>query len=278
MSEKLQKVLARAGVGSRREMELWISDGRIAVNGAVAKLGDRVTDDARITVDGRPLARQRIEAVPRRVIVYHKPEGEVCSRSDSEGRTTVFASLPRTIGRWISVGRLDLNTSGLLLFTTDGELANRLMHPSSEIEREYAVRILGEVNDETIGKLLQGVVLDDGPARFQSVVFAGGEGANRWYHVVLKEGRRREVRRLWESQGLTVSRLIRLRYGPVQLPPRLRPGHWQELDDALMQRLLQQAGLKVEKQHSPPVQGKPRPNKTRHGSAQGRRRHNRPTT
>lgn len=226
--EKLQKVLARLGLGSRREMERWIQEGRFKVDGQLATLGDRVFTGQRITLDGKPLEIGEAEEV--RCLLYHKPVGEVCSRSDPEGRRTVFDSLPPLkTGRWIVIGRLDFNTSGLLLFTTDGELANALMHPSSMIEREYLVRVMGNVEDGVLERLRQGVVLDDGPARFTDVVDGGGDGINRWFYVVLMEGRNREVRRLWESQGLTVSRLKRVRYGNVFIPSRLKKGQWMEL-------------------------------------------------
>ncbi len=223
MSEKLQKVLAQAGLGSRREMEQWIQDGRVKVNGEVAKLGDRVEPTDRIEVDGRPLRQDA--PVPKQVIMYYKPVGEVCSRQDDANRPLVFDHLPKLAsGRWISVGRLDVNTSGLLLFTTDGELANRLMHPSYQIERQYAVRVLGEVDDEMLQRLTEGVELEDGPARFDEVVRLSEGAANEWFRVTLREGRKREVRRLWESQGLKVSRLIRIRFGPVTLPRGLHRG------------------------------------------------------
>lgn len=247
MSEKLQKVLARAGFGSRRELETWIAAGRVSINGKVAQLGDRVEPGDTLRVDGRVVPTRRQLGPRRRVLVYHKPEGEVVTRNDPEGRPTVFEKLPRARGgRWIPVGRLDVNTSGLLLVTTDGELANRLMHPSSAIEREYAVRVYGEVAPETIDRLTQGVELEDGPARFDTVVDAGGEGANHWYHVVLREGRNREVRRLWESQGVVVSRLIRVRYGPVFLNRALRQGNWQELPPHVVSALAESVGLKTE--------------------------------
>jgi len=223
--EKLQKVLARMGVGSRRDVEAWIEEGRVKVNGAVASLGQRVGDHDAIAVDDRLLKREKIEEHVRRVLIYNKPEGEVCTRDDPEGRPTVFDRLPRLrSGRWINIGRLDINTTGLLLFTTDGELANRLMHPSYEMDREYAVRVRGEVDDEMIERLKAGVVLEDGPARFTDIKQApGGEGFNHWYHCVVMEGRNREVRRLWESQGLVVSRLKRVRFGPVCLKPVAMP-------------------------------------------------------
>jgi 23S rRNA pseudouridine2605 synthase len=245
--EKLQKVLANAGLGSRRELERWIADGRVTVDGAVAKLGDRVTRDQDIRVDGQPLAAGARHGVARRIIAYHKPEGEVTTTRDPQGRPTVFDHLPvLRNARWIAIGRLDVNTLGLLLFTTDGELANRLMHPSSAIEREYAVRVLGKVDAEMLRRLQTGVELDDGPAHFDTLVDAGGEGANHWYHVTLKEGRHREVRRLWEAVGVTVSRLMRVRFGPVSLPRQLRPGRWMDLDVDVATALLTSVGMKPE--------------------------------
>ena len=231
MAERLQKWLARAGCGSRRGLEEWIRARRVTVNGVVAELGMSVNDGDEVCVDGRAIAAPPpVEEARPRVLIYHKPVGEICSQSDQEGRATVFDRLPRVGGRWIAVGRLDLTTLGLLLFTNDGELANRLMHPSSEIEREYAVRVLGKIDDDILKRLRKGVVLEDGPAHFDSLVDAGGEGANHWYHVVLREGRNREVRRMWESQGVTVSRLMRVRFGPLMLPRGLRPGHYRELE------------------------------------------------
>lgn len=231
MSEKLQKVIANAGLGSRREMETWIEQGRISVNGAIATLGDRVEPTDKIRVDGNLIATAQ-DAVMCRVLMYNKPEGELCSRKDPEGRPTVFDRLP-TIrnGRWIAVGRLDLNTSGLLLFTNDGELANRLMHPKHEVEREYAVRVFGEVTPDMLKILMKGVKLEDGVAKFTSIrkLPTDEESLNSWYHVTLSEGRNREVRRMWESQGLQVSRLIRVRYGALELQKRLPQGGWIEL-------------------------------------------------
>lgn len=227
--EKLQKVLARAGMGSRREMERWIEAGRVVVNGKVASLGDRVEARDRLAVDGREL--EIPAAQEARCILYHKPPGEVCSRNDPEGRRTVFGRLPNLkTGRWISIGRLDFNTSGLLLFTTDGDLANALMHPSSNIEREYMVRVMGDVQDEMLQRMQEGVMLEDGMARFTDIQQVGKGGINRWYCVVLMEGRNREVRRLWESQGLTVSRLKRVRYGDVFIPSKVKQGQWVELE------------------------------------------------
>ncbi len=230
MSEKLQKVLARAGKGSRREMEQLISDGRASVDGKVAKLGDRVEESNLLRVDGHIVKTESLDETVCRVLTYHKPEGELCTRKDPEGRPTVFNRLPRLkSGRWIAVGRLDVNTSGLLIFTTDGELANRLMHPKFEVEREYACRVFGEVTDQKINNVRKGVELEDGPAKFKSVKSSGGEGINRWFNVVLTSGRNREVRRLWESQEVKVSRLIRVRYGEILLEKHLPQGGWAEL-------------------------------------------------
>ncbi len=229
MSEKLQKVLARSGLGSRREMEDYISRGRVTVDGKPATLGDRVTGTEAIRVDGHPVQVATEAQQVCRVLAYHKPEGEICSRTDPEGRPTVFSRLPNIRGaRWIAIGRLDINTSGLLLFTTDGELANRLMHPKFEVEREYAVRVFGEINDAMIQRLRTGVELEDGQANFKKIKALPGEGINRWFHVVLTEGRNREVRRMWESQGAVVSRLIRVRYGDLLLPKHLPAGGYAE--------------------------------------------------
>ena len=229
MSEKLQKILAQAGVGSRREMERWIEQGRVKLNGEIAKLGERAESKDEIMVDGVKVDHNAKKA--RRVLVYNKPEGEVCTRVDPEGRPTVFDNLPKLKGeRWIAVGRLDINTSGLLLFTTDGELANKLMHPSTNtVDREYAVRVAGDVTDEVIENLKKGVLLEDGMAKFTDVQFFDGDGFNQWYHVCIMEGRNREVRRLWESQEMKVSRLKRVRYGCIFLPKKVSAGKWIEL-------------------------------------------------
>ena len=230
MSEKLQKVLARAGKGSRREMEAVISQGRVTVDGKVAYLGDRVEGNEQLRVDGHAVVLKAKEEDLCRVLMYNKPEGEMCTRKDPEGRATVFDRLPPLEGgRWVAVGRLDINTSGMLLFTTDGELANRLMHPSHKVEREYAVRVFGEVDEAMLQRLRAGVKLEDGPARFQKITYHGGEGRNHWFHVVLSEGRNREVRRLWESQDVQVSRLIRVRYGDMEMHRQLPLGGWTEL-------------------------------------------------
>lgn len=246
--EKLQKVLARAGLGSRRDMEKLIGSNRVTVNGNIAHLGDRVEERDRILVDGHPIAVRPAGERRTRVLVYNKPEGEICTVRDPEGRPTVFANLPKLRGeRWIAVGRLDFNTSGLLLFTTDGELANALMHPSANIDREYLCRVLGEVDDEILERLRNGVVLDDGIARFTDITEGNSaeEAANRWFYVCLMEGKNREVRRLWESQNLKVNRLKRVRYGPVFLPPRLKQGQWQEMPADQVIALYQLVNLDV---------------------------------
>lgn len=238
MSEKLQKVLARAGFGSRRQLEQWIVAGRITVNGEVAKLGVRVDDNDKIVVDGKKLAPQKKIREQARVILYNKPEDEICTRSDPEGRPTVFDKLPPLKhGRWVSIGRLDINTSGLLLFTTDGELANKLTHPSSQVEREYAVRVMGEVTPAMVQAMHKGVIIDGDVCRFSDVQHYGGEGINQWYHVVLMEGKNREVRKLWESQGMQVSRLKRVRFGPIFIPPTVKRGTYQELNTTEVNKL-----------------------------------------
>ena len=228
---RVQKYLAAAGVASRREVEAWIASGRLSVNGRRAKLGLTVEGSEQFRLDGRLLPVPRGDSGATRVIAYNKPEGELVTRDRRAKHPTVFAALPRLKGRrWVSVGRLDLNSSGLLLLTTDGELAHRMMHPSFEVEREYLVRVLGAPGAQTLRRLTKGVALEDGPARFDALAEQGGEGANRWYRVTLSEGRHRIVRRLWRSQGHAVSRLIRIRYGPVRLPRDLPRGHWREID------------------------------------------------
>ena len=245
MSERIQKVLARAGYGSRRQIETWIKEGKVSVNGDVAKLGDQVEMGDTMRLDNKPLSAKRLWQQPQQVLLYNKPVGEVCTRKDPEGRRTIFQSLPTPEqGRWVSVGRLDINTSGLIILTTDGELANRLMHPSNEMDREYAVRVLGEVTPEMMQTLRDGVELEDGKAYFSDIQPAGGEGANRWFHVVIQEGRNREVRRLWESQGVQVSRLMRVRYGPVIIPNQLKMGRWMMLQGADLERLFEEVDLK----------------------------------
>lgn len=245
--EKLQKVVARSGHASRRETERLIAQGRIKINKEIAKLGDRVNGSERIFLDDKELFIAW-EKPRQRVLIYHKPPGEICSRNDPEHKKTIFDDLPSLkIGRWISVGRLDINTTGLILLTNDGELANLLMHPSSEIVREYAVRVLGEVTDDDIEQLKEGVTLDDGMAHFDKVSYQGGQGANHWYHVTLKEGRNREVRRMWEALGITVSRLQRVRYGVVHLPRWQKPGRWEDLDEKQMMELYESVGLHISK-------------------------------
>ncbi|MEQ3694501.1 MAG: 23S rRNA pseudouridine(2605) synthase RluB [Alcanivorax sp.] len=244
MNERIQKLLAIAGVASRREAERWIADGRVTVNGVIATLGDRAGRHDEVRVDGRSIDVSDA-GKSCRVIAYNKPIGEVCTRNDPEGRATVFDHLPKTKNeRWINVGRLDINTSGLLLFTTDGEMANKLMHPSSEIDREYAVRVRGDVDEEMIKRLKEGVMLEDGIARFTDVRFFDGDGQNKWYHVVVMEGRNREVRRLWESQGITVSRLKRVRYGCIFLPGNVPVGTWVEMGQKDVNELYDLVGVR----------------------------------
>lgn len=247
-AQKLHKMLAQMGLGSRRELEEWIAAGRVTVNGQPAHVGQRISEGDKIKVNGKLVHMRFAPRVPK-VLLYHKPEGEIVSRDDPEGRPSVFDGLPKIInGRWIAVGRLDYNTSGLLLFTTNGDLANKLMHPSAGLEREYAVRILGELTDEQKDSLLDGLLLDDGPAAFNSISDAGGEGANHWYRVTIGEGRNREVRRMFELLGLTVSRLTRLRYGPVVLPPRLMRGKVMELSDREVLELMKTLGTPATKE------------------------------
>ncbi len=269
--ERLQKVMARAGIGSRRQVEQWIREGRIKVNRRPATLGVRVTPGDEIRLNGdliHPFSGSTKQSQAR-VLLYHKPAGQVTARNDPQGRDNVFNHLPKISGaRWIVVGRLDYNTSGLLLFTTDGELAHRLMHPSSAIDREYAVRVLGEVSAEQMEQLRSGVELEDGVARFSDIVESGGKGANHWYHVVLQEGRNREVRRMWEAVGLTVSRLMRVRFGPIFLD-KLRVGKSRELDRAEVRELQLMVGIDVGR----PLQlKKPLSGRKREGEKQPRRK------
>lgn len=245
VGEKLQKLLARLGLGSRRGLEEIIKIGRISINGKIANLGDRAILTDEIRIDGRLVRLKSEREKRRRIIAYYKPEGEICSSQDPEGRPTVFERLPKlTNDRWVMVGRLDINSSGLLLFTNDGELAHRLMHPSNEVVREYAVRVLGEVTPQIASNLTHGVTLDDGLARFDDIKEGGGMGVNKWYHVTIKEGRKREVRRMFETQELKVSRLIRTRYGTVILPKELRTGRFIELDNKEVGKLAESVGLR----------------------------------
>ncbi len=243
MMERLQKVLAQAGLASRRQIESWISAGRITVNGKLAKLGDKVDFKAKICVDGKPISIQApTQALPK-VLLYNKPEGEVCTRADEKGRTTVFANLPQLQhGRWVMVGRLDINSAGLLLFTNDGNLANILMHPKTGLEKEYLVRVLGQVTPEILHDLQNGVMLEDGLAEFTSIWRLRKEkvqASNQWFKVVVIEGRNRIVRRLWEAKNLAVSRLVRTRFHNIILPQRLAPGKYLELDAPTVKALLQ---------------------------------------
>ncbi len=248
--DRLQKYLASLGVSSRRKIEDWISQGKITVDGKVAQLGDRVTPTSQIKIDGRPIKTQPGKSDPKyprgknqqRVILYNKPEGEICTRSDPKKRPTVFRNLPIIKGgRWVAVGRLDINTRGMMLFTNDGELANHLMHPKLEIEREYLCRVYGQVDDDSMERLKQGIKIDDQVIRFHSIRRQQGERSNAWYSVVVKEGKYREVRRLWEAIGCQLSRLSRIRYGKVALPRGIKLGDWIELTPETIERLAKNA-------------------------------------
>lgn len=244
--ERLNKFLANKGIASRRKVDDMISDGRILVNGELATPGQKVTENDRIQVDGKLI---ELRDAPRRVLAYNKPEGEICSRSDADGHRSVFEALPKLKqGRWIQVGRLDLNTSGLILFTTDGELANALMHPSHCVPREYAVRVRGEVTEDMVKALVNGVTLEDGLARFEDVIHVGTSGGqNQWFHAILVEGKNREVRRLWEAVGVTVSRLDRVRFGDYTLQRSLRQGQWVELDQSAVDKLAKACDQPIKK-------------------------------
>jgi 23S rRNA pseudouridine2605 synthase len=262
--ERIQKVLARGGLGSRREIERWITDGQLTLNGVIVELGQLLTVNDVLHIKGRIVHWEKFGQQPTKVLVYHKPTGEVVTRKDPEGRPVIFTQLPKlNIGRWIAVGRLDLNTSGLILVTNNGELANRLMHPSTEIEREYAVRVLGKVDEDMLQRLKTGVELEDGMAHFDDIKFFAGEGANKWYHVVVKEGRNRLVRRLWESQEIIVSRLMRVRYGPAILPERTRARAFYELNEKERALLLAFAKMAPEPVSKPIWQQKKLPVKNK---------------
>lgn len=242
MSDRIQKLIANAGYGSRRWAERLIEQGRISINNQEAKLGDKAKISDKVTIDGRLIDLGRYAEEETKVLILNKQAGVICSNKDEEGRQSVFEFLPDNT-RWVMVGRLDLNTSGLLLFTNNGDLANKLMHPSSEIDREYAVRVLGKVEDEHIKKLTNGIELEDGFAKFHRVTIGGGEGANRWYHVVVREGRKREVRRLWEALDFKVSRLIRTRFSDIRLPEKLRANQSEYLKPKQVQALLKSVNL-----------------------------------
>lgn len=257
MSEKLQKVLANFGLGSRRALEKWIEEGRVEVNGKTAKLGDRVEEEDRIIVDGKPLTQKKLK---HRYLLYNKPAEEICSRDDPEGRKTVFSRLPKLKNqRWVAVGRLDFMTTGLMLFTTDGALANKLMHPGAEIDREYACRVLGNVTDAQLEAMKQGVLLEDGIAKFTDIQKGRDEdGANQWYYVVVMEGRNREVRRLWESQGLTVSRLKRVRFGSFFIPSAVKAGQFIDLKNKDIRLLYEMANMTFgRRRERPSADGRP---------------------
>jgi 23S rRNA pseudouridine2605 synthase len=237
MAERLQKLIASAGYGSRRWAERLIEQGRIEVNNKVAQIGDQCEITDKVKIDGRSVDLERYQEEETKVLILNKQAGVICSNKDDQGRKSVYSLLPKE-SRWVMVGRLDLNTSGLLLFTNNGDLANKLMHPSSQIDREYAVRVLGQVESEDIKQLTTGIELEDGFAKFDRVTIGGGEGANRWYKVVLKEGRKREVRRLWESLGFKVSRLIRIRFGEIRLPENLKANQYDYLKPGQVKLLL----------------------------------------
>ncbi|MFT5741786.1 MAG: 23S rRNA pseudouridine2605 synthase [Planctomycetota bacterium] len=256
--ERIQKYLAHQGAGSRRQIDALLQQGRISVNGKTAQPGDQIDGREKIAIDGKLVRLHKHESKPK-ILMYHKPVGEICTRSDPEKREDVFQNLPQlNQGRWVSIGRLDINTSGLLMFTSDGELANRLMHPSYEVEREYAVRVHGAVSQEMLNQLKAGVELSDGLAKFDDIIDSGGSGSNHWYHVIIKEGKNREVRRLWEAVGVEVSRLVRVRYEQFTLPKWLKPGKNRHLDDDAVKRVYARLGLSKEAEKKPTNQRKGR--------------------
>jgi len=274
--ERIQKALSRQGLGSRRQVEGWIREGLITLNGKIVELGQQVEAGDVVMHGGRKIIiREILERLPR-VLAYHKPEGEVCTRNDPEGRPTIFDKLPGLKhSRWVAVGRLDINTSGLILVTDSGDLANKLMHPSSQLQREYAVRVMGKASNEQLKKLTHGIELEDGPARFEEIVEASSDdelepqkkGFNRWYHVVLMEGRNREVRRMWEAVDLKVSRLMRVRYGSVVLTKSQRPGKTRELDPKEIRELAELAGVEYAKELKSGIPIKKNYRMTKHGPA-----------
>ena len=260
-AKRIQKVLAQSGFGSRREIEKAIVDERVLVNNKIAKIGQSIIPTDKVVFKGKLIRLNTSNNLPR-VLIYHKPDGELVSENDPGGRKTVFQNLPKIKqAKWISIGRLDFNTSGLLIFTSYGELANKMMHPKYEIDREYSVRVLGELSNDQMKELESGIVLEDGNAKFESINFEGGEGANKWYRVVLKEGKNREVRRMFKHFDMTVSRLIRVRFGIIILPSHLKRGMHTELTQAEVSRLLQKHDIKPESFNKPQLSNQKKRNK-----------------